>query len=301
LYIVPSQKKWHGESTWVTVLPWKVMPSCSDEKPQRRSAWNRTGMFSAPGMSAAHGHVVVDRSISPGTAISHAHDTLLPWRTARDAASRTSSVMWFSVPNSSSSPHRPQFDSLSKYPSTSSCVGIGRPAVIPASTPPVTRLEARYSSPHRKVPMLVGRGRSGAFPTPRGDHRFHHALTDAAVDMPPAQRQAQHLLGHGRCEPLGSQHRPHLRDVGGIRAFLPALTFGLVAGPQQGLQRQMVLGEPAGVLGGGRRYADVLQGDPQHEHVDYGAEVRAGAGDHQPLHGLVVAELGDDVDEHRGH
>jgi len=46
--------------------------------------------------------------------------------------------------------------------------------------------------------------------------------------MPPAQRQAQHLLGHGRCEPLGSQHRPHLRDVGGIRAFLPALTFGLV-------------------------------------------------------------------------
>ena len=47
-------------------------------------------------------------------------------------------------------------------------------------------------------------------------------------DMPPAQRQAQHLLGHGRCEPLGSQHRPHLRDVGGIRAFLPALTFGLV-------------------------------------------------------------------------
>jgi hypothetical protein len=120
----------------VTVLPWNVMPSRSDEKPQRRSEWNAgTGMFSAPGMSAAHGHVVVDRSISPGTAISHAHDTLLPCRTARAAASRTSSVMWFSVP-SSSSPHRPQFDSVSKYRSTSSCVGIGRPAVIPASTPP---------------------------------------------------------------------------------------------------------------------------------------------------------------------
>jgi len=99
-------------------------------------------MFSAPGMSAAHGHVVVDRSISPGTAISHAHDTLLPWRTARDAASRTSSVMWFSMPSSSSSPQRPQFYNVSKYPSTSPDVGIGRPAVIPASTPPVTRFEA---------------------------------------------------------------------------------------------------------------------------------------------------------------
>jgi len=45
-------------------------------------------MFSAPGMSAAHGHVVVDRSMSSGTATSHAQDTLLPWRTARAAASR---------------------------------------------------------------------------------------------------------------------------------------------------------------------------------------------------------------------
>jgi hypothetical protein len=37
-----------------------------------------------------------------------------------------------------------------KYPSTSSCVGIGRPAVIAASTPPVTRFEApqaRYPGP----------------------------------------------------------------------------------------------------------------------------------------------------------
>src|SRR6266542_1196820 len=56
LYIVPSQKMWHGESTWVRVLPWKVMPSRSDEKPQRRSSRNPgTGMSSAPGMSAAHG------------------------------------------------------------------------------------------------------------------------------------------------------------------------------------------------------------------------------------------------------
>lgn len=79
LYMAPSQKRWHGESMWVIVLPWKVRPSRSDEKPQRRSLWNAaTGMFSAPGMSAAHGHDVVDRSISSGTAISHAHDTLLP-------------------------------------------------------------------------------------------------------------------------------------------------------------------------------------------------------------------------------
>ena len=137
LYIRPSQKMWHGESRWVMVLPWNVTPSRSEEKPQCRSSRNAgTGMSAAPGMSAAHGHVVVDRSISSGTATSHAHDTLRPWRTARAAASRTSSVMWFRVPSSSSSPHRPQFDSVSKYPSTSSCVGIDRSAVIPAPTPP---------------------------------------------------------------------------------------------------------------------------------------------------------------------
>src|SRR5688500_13869517 len=79
LYIVPSQKMWHGESMWVMVLPWNVMPSRSDEKPQRRSLRNPgIGMSWAPGMFAAHGHVVVDRSISCGTATSHAHDTLLP-------------------------------------------------------------------------------------------------------------------------------------------------------------------------------------------------------------------------------
>jgi hypothetical protein len=60
---------------------------------QRPRPGPRSGMCSAPGMSAAHGHVVVDRSISPGTAASHAHDTLRPWRTARAAATRTSSVM----------------------------------------------------------------------------------------------------------------------------------------------------------------------------------------------------------------
>src|SRR5690348_9754282 len=78
LYIVPSQKMWHGESRWVTVLPWNVMLSRSDEKPQRRSSWKAGGMFPAPGMSAVRGYVVVDRCISSGTATSHAHDTLLP-------------------------------------------------------------------------------------------------------------------------------------------------------------------------------------------------------------------------------
>jgi len=66
--------------------------------------------------------------------------TLLPWRTARapppdvvgDVVQRAEFV---------AAAHRPQFDSVWKYPSTSSCVGIGR-AVIPASTPAVTRLEA---------------------------------------------------------------------------------------------------------------------------------------------------------------
>ena len=115
LYIVPSQKMWHGESRWVMVLPWNMMPSRSFENPQLRSLRNPgTGMFSAPGMSAAHEHAVVDRSISSGTVTSHAHDTLLPWRTARAAASRTPLVMWFRVPSSSSSPHRPQFDSVLK-------------------------------------------------------------------------------------------------------------------------------------------------------------------------------------------
>lgn len=62
-------------------------------------------------------------------------DTLLPWRTARAAASRTSPVMWFRVPSSSWSPYRPQFDSALKYPSRWSYVGTSSPAVIPASTP----------------------------------------------------------------------------------------------------------------------------------------------------------------------
>src|SRR4029453_8276111 len=79
LYIVPSQKMGHGESTWVMVLPWYAMPSRSFEKPQRRSAWKAGGMFSAPGMSAAHGHVAAAPSHCAGTATSHAHDTLLPW------------------------------------------------------------------------------------------------------------------------------------------------------------------------------------------------------------------------------
>ena len=94
-------------------------------------------MPSAPGMSAAHGQDVVDRSMSCGTDTSQAQDTLRPCRTARAAASRTSSVTWFRVPRSSSSPQRPQFDNVSKYPSTSSCVGAARPAVIRAPTPPV--------------------------------------------------------------------------------------------------------------------------------------------------------------------
>ena len=55
---------------------------------------------------------------------------------------RMSSVMWFRVPSTSSSPHRPQFDSVLKYPSTSSCVGTGRPAVVPASAPPVNAVRA---------------------------------------------------------------------------------------------------------------------------------------------------------------
>ncbi|WP_411095639.1 hypothetical protein, partial [Streptomyces sp. 021-3] len=43
LYILPSQKRWHGESRWVIVLPWKKMPSRSFEKPQWRSLWNAAG------------------------------------------------------------------------------------------------------------------------------------------------------------------------------------------------------------------------------------------------------------------
>lgn len=78
LYILPSQKMWHGESRWVMVLPWYEMPSRSDEKPQRRSAWKAGGMFSAPGMSAVQGQAVVVRSMSPGAATSQAQDTLLP-------------------------------------------------------------------------------------------------------------------------------------------------------------------------------------------------------------------------------
>src|SRR5262249_8544279 len=189
LYIVPSQKMWHGESTWVMVLPWNMMPSRSFEKPQLRSLRNPgTGMFSAPGMSAAHGQVVVDRSISSGTVISHAHDTLLPWRTARAAASRTSSVMWFRVPSSSSSPHRPQFDSVLKYRSTSSCVGIGRPAVIPASAPPVTRFEAPhagYPPLDRRAHWLVDQTIRPHLPPPPAPSKSRTATTITAADSLP--------------------------------------------------------------------------------------------------------------------
>src|SRR4051794_9978562 len=143
-------------------------------------------MFSAPGMSAAHGHAVVDRSISSGTATSHAHDTLLPWRTARAAASRTSSVRWFNVPSWSSSPHRPQFDSVSKYLRTSSCVGIGRPAVIAASTPPVPRFEARYNSSDGEItpsgPRCRRRVEEREFPTVRSLEERHVLLEQLAGD-----------------------------------------------------------------------------------------------------------------------
>ena len=66
----------------------------------------------------------VVRSMPSGpTGISHAHDTPTPWRTAPAARIRTSGVIRFNVPSSSSSPQRPQFESESKYPSTSSWVG----------------------------------------------------------------------------------------------------------------------------------------------------------------------------------
>jgi hypothetical protein len=65
LCIVPSQKKWHGESTWVTVLPWKVMPSCSDEAPAPVGVEPHRHVLGARHVGGAHGHVVVDRSISP--------------------------------------------------------------------------------------------------------------------------------------------------------------------------------------------------------------------------------------------
>ena len=55
------------------------------------------------------------------------------------------------------------------------------------------------------------------------------ALTQAiAAICHPRSAQAQHVLGYGRGEPLGSQHCPHLRGAGSLRAFLPALTFALV-------------------------------------------------------------------------
>ncbi len=162
-------------------------------------------------MSAAHGHVVVDRSMSSGTATSHAHDTLLPWRTARAAATRTSSVMWFRVPSSSSSPHRPQFDSVLKYPSTSSCVGIGRPAVIAASTPPVTRFEApqaRYPGPR----LWHAKARWTGMTL---DH--DHVRTSAASRPAPAgQRQAK--TTSDRRAPLPEDAGELARQMAGERA-----------------------------------------------------------------------------------
>jgi hypothetical protein len=111
--------------------------------------------------------------------------TLLPWRTARAAAVRTSSVMWFRVPSSSSSPYRPQFDSVLKYPSTSSCVGIGRPAVIPASTPPVTR----FGAPQVRYPALF-------FDLPRPAELARHYISGPAVSRSGGRVRPRHRPDH---------------------------------------------------------------------------------------------------------
>src|SRR4051794_9434929 len=101
--------------------------------------------------------------------------------------------MWLRVPSSSSSPHRPQFDSVLKYPSTSSCVGIGRPAVIPASTPPVTRFEApRVGYPAESVWTSIwdvaGPGRSSLVDIGLALARTQPATADQRLQPPSAQR-----------------------------------------------------------------------------------------------------------------
>ncbi len=79
------------------------------EEPHR--AWS-----CSPGMpsSTAVPKDIVARSMPPGlVSSSQAHDTLVPCRTADAARFRASGVMKFSVPRSSRSPQRPQFDSES--------------------------------------------------------------------------------------------------------------------------------------------------------------------------------------------
>ena len=77
-----------SESTCVYAPPWKLKLSSSPEEPHRWSSW-KPGIVtsSLPGISAPRANANVDRSIPPGpTASSHAHDTLMPWRTASRAA-----------------------------------------------------------------------------------------------------------------------------------------------------------------------------------------------------------------------
>jgi hypothetical protein len=62
-----------------------------------------------------------------------------------------------------------------------------------------------------------------------------------------------------------------------------------------------VLGETASVLGGRRGHGDVAQRDAQRQHVDDRRQVRRGTGDHQLPYDVVMAELGNRLDEHRRH
>src|SRR5687767_3784868 len=60
--------------------------------------------------------------------ISNAHEIVRPCRTSCAAATLCAGSMWLRVPSSSSSPHRPQFDSVSNHPKTSASLGTSRGA-----------------------------------------------------------------------------------------------------------------------------------------------------------------------------
>jgi len=189
-------------------LPWNAMPSRSDEKPQRRSAWKAaTGMSSAPGMSAAHGTSSSPLHVFPARQP--------PRRTTRSCRgygprSRQPDVVGevVRVPSSSSSPHRPQFDSVPKYrarrPVSSSQHRLLRPGRLTADTtmpaPPGcsssgSGLEARGRPTPRRDMCLENRRAS------RVSGARRRLATTTRCRRSPNQPAAPQFIAEERCTP----------------------------------------------------------------------------------------------------
>src|SRR5262245_12964865 len=125
--------------------------------------------------------------------IGRASETLRPERTSLQAARRTSGVTWFTVPSSSPSPQRPQFEKRSRQESYSACVG-GRRSERPILSPPLLELDGGL-----QVPVVD--------PVAVADQRGVERLRDRLVVE---REEGAQPIGHR--ELLGRQQRHHVRE-----------------------------------------------------------------------------------------